>query len=142
MTKNWPQDQNTIWKIEPGVKISYVNWSRVQFTMGFKIPYDTGMYLNKNWKIYWSEQSFTGPWAGGPVLIVRTMIICMYLLLQWACVGQVQKHTSSSSYQNVTCSCHDKHCSWKIVHVALKTNHSLSPTIFVFSYHRIVFRSV
>jgi hypothetical protein len=24
MTKNWPRGQNTIWKIEPGVKISYV----------------------------------------------------------------------------------------------------------------------
>ena len=32
MTKNWPRGQNTIRKIEPGV----------QFTMGFKIPYDTG----------------------------------------------------------------------------------------------------
>ena len=42
MTKNWPQGQNTIWKIEPRVKISYVNWPRGQFTMGFKIPYDTG----------------------------------------------------------------------------------------------------
>jgi hypothetical protein len=43
MTKNWPWGQNTIWKIEPGVKISYVNWPRGQFTMGFKIPYDTRM---------------------------------------------------------------------------------------------------
>ena len=41
MTKNWPRGQNTIWKIEPGVKISYVNWPRGQFTMGFKIPYMT-----------------------------------------------------------------------------------------------------
>jgi hypothetical protein len=29
--------------------------------------------LNTNWKIYWSEQSFIGLWAGGPVLIVRTV---------------------------------------------------------------------
>jgi hypothetical protein len=41
------------------------------------------VYLNKNWKTYWSEQSFTGlgpedrtkfywSWTGGPVLIMRT----------------------------------------------------------------------
>ena len=34
--------QNTMTKIYPWVKISYVNWPRGQFTMGFKIPYDTG----------------------------------------------------------------------------------------------------
>jgi hypothetical protein len=38
--------QNTIWKIEPGVKISYVNWPRGQFTIGFKIPYDTGLCIS------------------------------------------------------------------------------------------------
>jgi hypothetical protein len=37
MTKNLPQGQNSIWKIEPGVKIWYENWP--QFTMGFKIPW-------------------------------------------------------------------------------------------------------
>jgi hypothetical protein len=50
-------------KIYPWVKISYVNWPRGQFTMGFKIPYDTGttyiffafslmqiwLRLEKNW---------------------------------------------------------------------------------------------
>jgi hypothetical protein len=43
MTKNLPQGQNSIWKIEPGVKIWYENWP--QFTMGFKIPYRT-VYLH------------------------------------------------------------------------------------------------
>jgi hypothetical protein len=32
--KNWPRGQNTIWKIEPRVKISYENWPWGQFTMG------------------------------------------------------------------------------------------------------------
>jgi hypothetical protein len=47
MTKNWPWGHNTIWKIEPSVKILYVNWPRGQFTMGFKIPYDTATIPHK-----------------------------------------------------------------------------------------------
>jgi hypothetical protein len=45
MTTKLPRGQNTICKIEPWVKISYVNWPRGQFTMGFKIPYDTGITI-------------------------------------------------------------------------------------------------
>ena len=31
MTKNWPQGQNTIWKIEPGVKISWHRYIILSF---------------------------------------------------------------------------------------------------------------
>jgi len=50
MTKNLPRGQNTIWYIDLGVKISYENRPRGQYTMGVKIPYDTGT-ITLIWKL-------------------------------------------------------------------------------------------
>jgi hypothetical protein len=58
----------------------WIYWSESNCWIYFYIP----VVLNKNKKIYWFEQSFTGlgpedrtkfywSWAGGPVLIVRTL---------------------------------------------------------------------
>ena len=53
---------------DPEMKI-WIYWSESNSWIYFYIV------LNKNWKIYWSEQSFTGL---GPVLIVRTADSLMF----------------------------------------------------------------
>jgi hypothetical protein len=42
MTKKRPRGKYTIWYFDPGDNISYANLPRSQYTMGVKIPYDTG----------------------------------------------------------------------------------------------------
>ena len=53
---------------DPVLKMKILNsWFESNFFIYFIY-----IYLNKNWKIYWYEQSFTCVGPGGPVLIVRT----------------------------------------------------------------------
>jgi hypothetical protein len=38
-------NNNKVWPVSYGILNPMVNWPRGQFTMGFKIPYDTGVKI-------------------------------------------------------------------------------------------------
>ena len=62
------------------------------------------VYLNENWKIDCSEQSFYWSWAGGPVLVLMTPNIVMHLL-KWTHVYhlKISFFSDSTKVSNVCC---------------------------------------
>ena len=63
-------------EIEPGVKIWYENWPRGQFTMGFKIPYDTGLWFGQ------TEHNHDHLWYRYSTSTLNRGVVCSVLTKQ------------------------------------------------------------
>jgi hypothetical protein len=68
----------------------WIYWSESNSWIYFYIH----VVLNKNWKIYWSDQQFYWSWDEGPVLIVRNVIYYnsgdFYSLQWWSVIKTIK----------------------------------------------------